>query len=362
MALAVGIALLSAVDSVLNDSAPSPVWRGTVAGLAMLGLCLRRRRPLAAVAVLCVGVTAESILWESPDEAGVLVGLILVAFSVAAYAPLRDALVGAAMLGMTEALVIALDPSDSLANIIPTIGLFVVAPMVIGGTVQRRQRDLAALTLETQALAQEMVAAVDAERRRIARELHDVVSHAVTLVAVQAEAGRATLDTDPEATRRSLGAIADVSRDALTELDRLLRLLREEETANDELAGLARVDALVEGARAAGLTVSVERAGPRQELAPAVDQCAFRVLQEGLTNALRHSSGGRATVSIVHLPGAVRLEVDSDGRRHRSAYGGTGRGLAGLRERVLGMGGSLEATPTDTGGFSLRATLPAGVA
>ena len=346
-ALATVLAVAAAWET-LAAAGPDPRLRAALAAFTALGVAVRRRLPSAAAATVAFGMTAESVLTESPDEISVMVAMLVVAYSVAAYAPRRVALTGLASMALGVTVTIALDPSDSAGNIPPSVVLFVVLPGVVGSIVHRKQRDITTLRLE-------------AERRRIARELHDVVSHAVTLVAVQAEAGQATLDADPAATRRSLAAIADVSRDALAELDRMLALLHEEGTPSDELAGLARLDALVEGARSAGLDVTVSRGGAAPGLPPAVDRCAYRVLQEGLTNALRHSAGGRATVSVDRSPAAVRLAIETTGRRHRSAYGSTGRGLDGLRERVAALGGRLTAGPTPEGGFSLTAVLPLDV-
>lgn len=359
-ALATVLAVAAAWET-LAAAGPDPRLRAALAAFTALGVAVRRRLPSAAAATVAFGMTAESVLTESPDEISVMVAMLVVAYSVAAYAPRRLALTGLASMALGVTVTIALDPSDSAGNIPPSVVLFVVLPGVVGSIVHRKQRYITTLRLEAEILAAEAAGAVEAERRRIARELHDVVSHAVTLVAVQAEAGQATLDADPAATRRSLAAIADVSRDALAELDRMLALLHEEGTPSDELAGLARLDALVEGARSAGLDVTVSRGGAAPGLPPAVDRCAYRVLQEGLTNALRHSAGGRATVSVDRSPAAVRLAIETTGRRHRSAYGSTGRGLDGLRERVAALGGRLTAGPTPEGGFSLTAVLPLDV-
>lgn len=355
--LATVLAVAAAWET-LAAAGPDPRLRAALAALTALGVAMRRRVPSGAAATVAFGMTAESVLTESPDEISVMVTMLVVAYSVAAYAPRRLALAGLALVALGVTVAIALDPSDSPGNIPPSLVIFVVLPGVVGFVVRRKQHDITTLQLEAETLAREADAAVEAERRRIARELHDVVSHAVTLVAVQAEAGQATLDSDPAATRRSLAAIADVSREALAELDRMLSLLREEDGPSDEQAGLARVEALAQGARSAGLAVTVRRTGASERLPAAVDRCAYRVLQEGLTNALRHSAGGHATLTIDTTPDAVRLGVETTGRRHRSAYGGTGRGLVGLRERVAGLGGDLDAGPTEEGGFSLTAVLP----
>ena len=321
VALMLGFATFAVLETLTVTDAPMPAMRAALAAATMAGLALRRRMPLTAAAMVAFGLASESIFLESADEISVLLGVVVAAFSVAAYAPLRDALVGVALLSMAIAVAISLDPSDSASNIVPTLLLFVVVPQVLGVTVHRRQQQVAVLQLETEALTREAEAAVDAERLRIARELHDVVSHAVTPIAVQAEAGQAVIDRDP--------------------------------------TGMARLSALLEGARAAGLTVTVQEEGVRRPLPAAADHCAYRGIQEGLTNALRHASGANVTVLFRYDTDEVRIRVDSQGKRHSSAYGSTGRGLVGLRERVLGLGGTLEADPTPSGDFGLRATLPA---
>lgn len=188
------------------------------------------------------------------------------------------------------------------------------------------------------------------------------MSHAVTLIAVQAEAGQATLDTDPAASRRSLTAIASVSRDALAELHALLGLLAEDEASGATepamTPGLGALPMLVAGVRATGVDVVLVEEGPRPSLEPDVDLCAYRVVQEGLTNALRHSRRPDVTIRIDSLPREVQIHVDSAGPVHRSSYGGGGRGLDGLRERVLALGGTFTSgQPTDDR-FSVQVTLP----
>ena len=341
VALMLFLTTYAVIETLTVTEAPMPAVRAMLAAATMFGLAFRRKLPLIASGMVAFGVVAESVL-EPADELAVLLGVIIAAFSVAAYAPRREALIGASLLSMAIAAAISVDPSDSAANICPTLMLFVVIPVGLGMTLHRRQQEVAVLQLETEALAREADAAVDVERRRIARELHDVVSHAVTLIAVQAEAGQAVIDRDPEAARRSLTAIGAVSREALAELGRLLTLLRDEESSEQAESGMDRLPALVEGARAAGLTVAVDEEGVRRPLPPAADHCAYRVVQEGLTNALRHASGAKVSVLVRYDEAWISLQIDTTGKRHSSAYGGTGRGLAGLRERVLSLGG----TPT----------------
>jgi len=356
VALAALLAIAAVVETLSNDSAPDPVLRATLAGLTLLPLAVRRTMPAVSAALFAAGMATESFVTEAPDELAVLVGCLIAAYSVAVHAPLREAVLGGALLSMAVAIAIALDPSDSVSNIPPSVLMFVGIPFGVGLLMRRRQQRIAALTLETEALARAADAAVDVERRRIARELHDVVSHAVTLISVQAEAGRSVIDTDPAAAGRSLEAIGQVSREALAELGRLLAVLHEEEAVDE--SGLANLVSLVEGVRAAGLQVNVDFVAPGP-LDPAVDRCAYRVVQEGLTNALRHTSAATVQVVVAREPEQLQVTVTSEGRGHTSSYGGSGRGLAGLRERVATLGGTFEASASGTGRFTVQAVLPA---
>ena len=357
LALALGLVVLVVFETLRNDAAPSPTLRAVLAAATVSAVALRRSSPVAAAVVFSAGMTAESLATESPDESGVLIAMLVVCYSLGAHLPRRDALLATALTCMALVVAIATDPSDSLSNIPFSLVLFVGLPFGFGTVVRHRRRDVAALTLRTESLAQEADLAVDAERRRIARELHDVVSHAVTLIAVQAEAGQAVLDRDPEAARRSLAAIGRVSRDALAELTRLLAVLREEEADVAE-AGLANVGNLVDGARAAGLDVALTEEGVGARLDPEPDRCAYRVVQEALTNALRHSSDARVRISLDHRTDRLVIRVNSWGRPHASSYGGAGRGLSGLRERVAVLGGTFEAGPAAGDAFEVRAELP----
>lgn len=355
-ALVVFLVATAVVEIVLDDLT-RPGARIALAVLTIAGLLVRRSFPLLTAAMVTAGMSLQSWVLESPDELGVLLAVVLAAFAVGAYGSTADRVAGGLLLSLGVAVAVLMDPSDSASNVLPTLLLFVALPLALGLAFGRTHQDIAALQLETEALAVEADAAVDAERRRIARELHDVVAHAVTLIAVQAEAGSAVLDSDPEAARRSLDAIGNVSREALVELHRLLDLLGDGEPTQPD-SGLERLPALVAGARAAGLTVEVSELGSARALPSTTDHCAYRILQEGLTNALRHASGSRVRLSLEYDDRRLALTVDSTGRRHTSAYGGTGRGLVGIRERVLAMGGTLSAGSTEGGGFRLHATLP----
>ena len=350
-----------AVAEISSGSISSPASRAAYAVATIAGLLVRRSYPLLAVGLVSIGLVAQSLLLESPEEVGVLVAIIVAAFSLAAYATVRDVVTGTTLVSIAVAVAVATDPSDSVSNILPTLLLFVWLPVGLGLTIRRRQRDIEFLRLEALDRTADAAEAVEAERRRIARELHDVVSHAVTLIAVQAEAGQSVIANDPAAAERSLAAIAGASRDALAELDRMLHVLRDADGDPVETeSSLERIPALVEGARSAGLTIDLVTENALPPMSARAEACAFRVVQEGLTNALRHAPGGSVRILLQQDHGRLDVLVETTGKRRASSYGGGGRGLSGLRERVASLGGSLETAVADNGDFTLRVALPAG--
>jgi len=197
----------------------------------------------------------------------------------------------------------------------------------------------------------------DEERLRIARELHDVLAHSISVINVQAGVGLALLDSDPEQARTALTTIKAKSKEALGEVRQVLDTLRAPGAAPRTPApGLDRLPELVEQAASAGLTVTVEGEPPR--LSPGADLAAFRIVQEALTNVVRHSGSREARVHIEHGEGRLRLTVDDDGPATGADAGGTGNGLAGMRERAAALGGTIEAGTRPDGGFRVLAVLP----
>jgi signal transduction histidine kinase len=202
------------------------------------------------------------------------------------------------------------------------------------------------------------MAAAD-ERARIARELHDVVSHSLSVIAIQSSAAEAALERDPALARAPLAAIRSSSEQALDEMRRMLGVLRTPDDG-DGLApqpGLARLPELVEHARAAGVEVTLEVAGTPRPLPASVDLSAFRIVQEALTNVRKHASGASTTVHVGWEPAALALAVRDRGPGPASVANG-GHGLVGMRERVRLHGGELRAGPADDGGFEVAAVLP----
>ncbi|MFF3510859.1 sensor histidine kinase [Streptomyces sp. NPDC002573] len=197
----------------------------------------------------------------------------------------------------------------------------------------------------------------DEERLRIARELHDVLAHSISVINVQAGVGLALLDADPEQARTALTTIKAASKEALGEVRQVLDTLRTPGDAPRAPApGLDRLPELVEQAASAGLAVTVEGTVPR--LAPAADLAAFRIVQEALTNVVRHSGSRHARVRVETGAGALRLRIDDDGPATGADAGGSGNGLAGMRERAAALGGTIEAGARDDGGFRVLAVLP----
>jgi signal transduction histidine kinase len=203
--------------------------------------------------------------------------------------------------------------------------------------------------------------AVAAERQRIARELHDVVAHSVSVMTVQAGAVRRLLLPEQERERQALETVEATGREALTEMRRLVGLLREHGTMPEfaPQPSMRAVDVLVGTVREAGLPVELEVEGEPTELPPGVDLSAYRVIQEALTNALKYAGPANAWVTVRWKGSELELEIANDGRSEPGGDGG-GRGLEGLRERVALVGGSIESGPRAGGGFVVKAHLPLG--
>jgi signal transduction histidine kinase len=201
------------------------------------------------------------------------------------------------------------------------------------------------------------------ERARIARELHDVVAHHVSMVAVQAETARLTTRDMPPEGQARLAAIGDTARDALTEMRRLLGVLRTDAGGNADRApqpGLDRLEELLDGAREAGTSVRLTVRGDAVGVSPGVDLTAYRVVQEALTNARRHAPGAAVDVEVLYGEDSVRVRVRDDGPGPAAGPQHDGHGLVGMHERVAMVGGRLKVGPAEAGGFAVEAELPIG--
>ena len=330
-----------------------------------LPLVWRRRRPFP-VAVVTGLLTAAHGLSSVPEPVVAFPGLVAV-YSVAAHASRRLALLSGALAGVVITVTLLLDaPYADVQDYTVNYLVFGTAWLLGDGARTRRER---AHELEARIVADEQLRAVEAERvladerARIARELHDVVAHAVSLMVVQAEAGPVVVRRDPVKAIGAFTAISATGKQALTELRRLLGVLRTDPdgslTPQPGLNGLAE---LVSRCRDAGLAVVLEVDGTPRPLPPGVDLSAYRIAQEALTNTLKHAGPARATVRVRYDAEAVEVQVHD--QRLQDPAGGSppplrgGNGLVGMRERVQLLGGTLTAGPVE-GGWSVSARLPA---
>jgi signal transduction histidine kinase len=326
-----------------------------------LPLAWRSRYPLAVALVVAGTYAVEVSAGGYHDSVPALLAMLLVQYSLGAHATVPYRLVAgeAALLGVS--CWVWLGPQGVRSWSLLGDVVLAMTPMLAGLWV--RQLRLRAETLQQLAAQLEREreerarSAVAEERTRIARELHDEVAHAMSVIAVQADAAEGALARDPALVQRPLVAIRDTARAALTDMRRVLGALRADEPA--DLApepGLARARALIEQARAAGLRVDLRVDGEPTPLPPALDLVAYRVLQEGLTNARKHAAASRVEVVLRYRRDEIAVEVSDDGDGS-GLGGGNGFGLAGIRERVALLGGEFIAGPRPRG-FALRVTLP----
>lgn len=339
---------------------------GTVVALSIGAALFWRRR---AAIVVGVTVSGSVALYELVvREAGtVLIVPYLIAFySIGAYTERRRSVVGFGLTYAGTVLGLLADPDvrDVAGNAL--FVAIVAGSAWAGGVAVRTNRaraaQLADLAAQLERERDEKARlAVAAERGRIARELHDVVAHGISVIAVQAGAGRHALGSDPTRAHAAFAAIEDTARQALAEMRHMLGLLRErdEPTTAAPLPGLADREKLIEQARADGLSVDVKVEGEPRPLPAGVDLAAYRILQEALTNARKHAPGAHTQVRIRYDISGLEIEVrngaPSPTSRPTSASGG--QGLIGMRERVALYGGTFEAGPLAGGGFSMKARL-----
>ena len=337
-----------------------------------LSVLWRRRAPLAALVAYAVpaSVWLASVYGPSsnlPIEP--LLVLLILVYSAASYAPLSQGRLVAGAVGLLFAseVVLLVAGRKSVGNAVPGLALIGLSYLVgralrgkhlFAESMQRRASEIQAGSAKQAAMA------VAAERDRIARELHDVIAHSVSLIVVQAGAGERLLETAPEQARESFDAIRRAGADALDELRRLLGLLRDRPAggmATEPQPGLDRLERLVAEAREAGLEVKLEIHGKPRVLPPGIDLAAYRIVQEALTNVRKHSGTRLATATVEYGARELLLTVADDAptrRRTTATTNGPGHGLIGMRERVAIYGGTLEAGPREPQGFEVRARLP----
>ena len=330
-----------------------------LAALASLPLLARRRAPLAAFAATAIASAAIAALDYPPGPPlGPTVALFFVGLSGARSQ--TSGRVTAAVVGLLFLVhITAAAYGREETPVIPFLfgALVWGGAWVLGDRVRLRRERVANLEerarqAERETERERRLAAAE-ERTRIARDLHDSAGHAINVILVHAGAARLLAEKDPARSRAALATIEELAHETLTEIDGLVRALREDEGEAQTPIGLAALDNLVKRHRDAGLDVDVQVDGGRRPLGPAVDQAAYRILQESLTNALRHGSGV-AKVALTYGADAIEIGVTNPAK---NGAGAAGHGIVGMRERASLLGGQVEAE-SENGFFRVRARLP----
>jgi signal transduction histidine kinase len=362
-AIAAVVGLVTVVSVLVEDSND----RGeqlTIAGVALLAvqvvpLVWRRRAPLAVMLVVVAAGVAYGIA-ELPDPA-IMFAPVLAVYTLAAAGP-RSITLPWGLAGVAVGAVALLVSRDADAADVAVNYFVFLTAWVVGDTVRGERERVALVDAQREEEARRAVAD---ERVRIARDLHDVVAHHLSVIVVQAEAAQEVLASRPDRAGEAMGAVADTARSALGELRRVLGVLRSEGGGRAPQPDLDAVDDLVASVRQAGLAVAVRTEGEPRAVGGVVGVAAYRVVQEALTNVLRHAAADRAEVALAYGDDALVVTVSDDGRGGRAAAHRpdrpdrpAGHGLAGMRERVTVLGGSLDAGPRAEGGFAVQARLP----
>jgi signal transduction histidine kinase len=360
-------------SSAADTQPPASLWQVLLALVVVLPLPLAARYPMLAWRTGLLGLLLSPLLrtgwwggWPwSPPQVLALLG----AFCLAGIRQRRAALWWMWALTLVPWcgwLIVRIPDLNGPAS----ATLVFTAAAIAVDSVSSRLRTQHALTAQTERTQDEQAQrAILEERTRIARELHDVVAHHMSLIAVRAETAPYRLGELPAPALAEFGALSEVAREAMLEMRRLLGVLRQDRLQPGELApqpDLADVPALVEAARQAGVAISLSVPAELGKVSAGVGVCAYRIVQESLSNASQHAPGAAVTVSLDRDPGAVQLRVANgpgsgpESGSWSGAGGGPGHGLTGMRERVAMLGGSLSAGPTPAGGFVVSAVLPLG--
>jgi signal transduction histidine kinase len=336
--------------------------------LVTLPLAARRRKPAATLltAAGALVLVAALVSHSQGIPVEVFLALLLAFYSVGAHCDdRRSALVVTVAVAAIAAADLARPGIFSASGTRPGAWLAFAIAWLVGRDLRRRRQRVAdledrAAQLEREREEQAQLAVAE-ERGRIARELHDVIAHGVSVIVVQAQAGPHLMD-DPQRLLGVFHAIESSGRDALVELRRLLGILRseDEQLAIGPQPGLGSLQSLVEQVRASGLPVELRIEGEPVHLPAGIDLSAYRIVQEALTNVVKHAGDAAAVVVIRYEAHALELDVVDDGRGRATSLNGSGHGLIGMRERVALYGGTLKTGTRDSGGYTVRARLPFG--
>ena len=362
LAMAVALAVLGELDAWFG------LWLGVRAVNALvvpvmaLSLAWRRARPLVTLSIVMGGIVLLSLAFGGSETSTLVFIAVVAVYSAAAHLSDRELPVAVPLLIAAVAVHDLRDPQiRNFGDAIWTTILWTLT-FLVGLGMRSRQAQTRALESEAEALRREReMAGIEAaveERRRIARELHDIISHSLGVMVLQAGAAEQVLDRDPSRAREALKSIRSSGLAAIAEMGALLGLVRGDAVASREpQPTLADVEALVTTTREAGLAVDLTIEGDRRALPAALELSAYRIVQEGLTNALKHAGPVPTHVIVSYRAGELAIEVTDEGGSTGDGLG-SGRGLAGIRERVTVFGGRLQAGPRPSGGWTLRAAFP----
>jgi signal transduction histidine kinase len=362
--LAIAVALTVASQAELwGAQLRHPAAAAVTTAFVTLALAVRRKWPAAVGALALVVLCLHQLAIGDAEHASAftVLAIVVATFSLGAHAAPRLALrIGLG--GIAAFLAIAAVKSKPVGDV-AFVAVVLFAPWLAGLELHRRagrERQLEAHVTDVgQQAEQRARAAVEEERARIARELHDVVAHAMSVIVVQAGAERRVLGDGQESTRAVLETIERTGRQALGEMRRLLGMMRSEDQslALAPQPSVAYLADLCEQVRTAGLPVELEIAGDPVPLPPGVDVSAYRIVQEALTNALKHAGPARARVRVTYQHKDLEVEITDDGQG-ATAASRTGHGLVGMRERVTVYGGQLHAGNRASGGYAVHVRLP----
>lgn len=360
VAIVIGAAQIASMTAVASHHGSRSISAGgyVLVGAGPAALVARRRFPVATLTAVYVA-TLWYALSSNPD--GPIWYALTVAFGTAIYLRKRAAAIGSLVAGYVGFLwgpaLVGTHGAPSAAS---ALGLAALLLFMLAVAEWIRLRNQRAVAL-ARGYEEEARRRAGEERLRIARDLHDVVAHNISVINVQANTALHLMDRQPERARSALTTINDVSKQALVELRSVLGVLRQvdEDAPLAPSAGLGHLDGLVGQAGAAGLTIRLEEEGDKVPLPTSVDLAAHRIIQEALTNAVRHSGGTGAVIRIAYGDHAVTVEVDDGGGAGKPVHtNGSGNGIVGMTERAHALGGRLEAGPRPAGGFRVKAWLP----
>jgi signal transduction histidine kinase len=364
--LVVALIAFGWVDLATNADLEGPLWLNIAVVTAIaLSFLWRRSKPLVTVLATTGGFSGMAIwLTQPPNMITAVLMLVIAGYAASRHMVGRLSVVALAI-GICVIVTVAIvyDPND----IFFPVTFFWIIPWVVGRTIRNQTmlaRELAEKAERAQhARDEEERHAIAVERSRIARELHDVLAHNLSVMVVQASAARRIIDRQPDKAVEVAALIERTGREALAEIRHLFGAVRRGE--DDDLSGppsITRVDGLARRARAAGLGVELRVVGEPVALPAGIDLTAYRIVQEALTNALKHAGSARASVTVSYEPNEVVLSIEDDGEGSREGFelgeAGGGHGLVGMRERAALYGGLVQAGRRRGGGFAVHARLP----